>query len=245
MNSQNMNLRSITSIIFLCAHVVCGNLVLYAQQGDKPSRPIDLKCEHMFSPLGIDTPSPRLTWRLDGGTAGAKQIAYQILVGLDSMEVVADKGNIWDTGKVEREERLVSYNGLALTPWTRYFWKVVVWDGNNRVSDSDVSAFETGMMGTGSWKGSWISDQHDIHYQPAPYFRKEFQAKKNIKNARAYIAVAGLYELSLNGQRVGNHRLDPMYTRFDRRTLYVAHDVTALLTNGANAIGVVLGNGWY
>src|SRR5690606_34989867 len=131
------------------------------------------------------------------------------------------------------------------TPWTRYFWKVAVWDGNNIVGHSDVAAFETGMMGTGSWKGSWISDQHDIHHRPAPYFRKEFHAKKNIKNARAYIAVAGLYELSLNGQRVGNHRLDPMYTRFDRRTLYVTHDVTNLLTNGANAIGVLLGNGWY
>lgn len=240
-----MNFRSIIWIILLCTQVVCGNVVVYAQQDHKLSRPVDLKCEHMFSPLGIDTPSPRLSWRLDGSTVGAKQIAYRILVGLDSMEVVADKGNIWDTGKVDKEERLVSYNGPALTPWTRYFWKVVVWDGNNIISDSDVSAFETGMMGTGSWKGSWISDQHDIHYRPAPYFRKEFQTKKSIKNARAYIAVAGLFELSLNGQRVGNHRLDPMYTRFDRRTLYIVHDVTALLINGANAIGVVLGNGWY
>src|SRR5690606_19699447 len=181
-----MNLKSLTSIIFLCTQVIYGDVVLYAQQGDKLSRPVDLKCEHMFSPLGIDTPSPRLTWRLDDGTAGAKQRTYRILVGLDSLEVAADKGNVWDTGKVVGEECLVPYNGSALTQWTRYFWKVAVWDRNNIVGHSDVAAFETGMMGTGSWKGSWISDQHDIHHRPAPYFRKEFHAKKNIKRSEEH-----------------------------------------------------------
>src|SRR3546814_13140098 len=100
-------------------------------------------------------------------------------------------------------------------------------------------------MMASKWHGAWISDGQGIDHRPAPYFRKEFQSSKPIRSARAYIAVAGLYELYLNGKRVGDHRLDPMYTRYDRRTLYVTHDVTSLLQQGANAVGVVLGNGWY
>jgi alpha-L-rhamnosidase len=95
------------------------------------------------------------------------------------------------------------------------------------------------------WKGSWIKDSRDINLKPAPYFRKEFKAKKKIVSAYAYIAVAGLYELYINGKKIGDHVLDPMYTRFDRRNLYVAYDVTHALTLGNNCIGVLLGNGWY
>ena len=83
-----------------------------------------------------------------------------------------------------------------------------------------------------NWQGAWISDGRDIHHQPAPYFRKVFTAPKEIASARAYIAVGGLMELHVNGQRVGDHRLDPMYTRYDRRNLYVTHDVTSLLQQG-------------
>lgn len=108
-----------------------------------------------------------------------------------------------------------------------------------------MGTFETGVLNMKGWKGSWISDNHDIAFKPAPYFRKAFNTDKPIQSARAYIAVGGLYELSINGQKVGNHRLDPVYSRFDRRNYYVTHDVTAAVKQGRNAIGVVLGNGWY
>jgi len=100
------------------------------------------------------------------------------------------------------------------------------------------------MMQMTNWKGAWISDTRDVDRKPAPYFRKEFEAKKKIKKAQAYIAVGGLYELYVNGKRVGDHRLDPNYTRFDRRNLYLTHDITDLLGKN-NAVGVLLGNGWY
>ena len=99
------------------------------------------------------------------------------------------------------------------------------------------------MMGAGNWQGCWISDHHDINHKPAPYFRKEFSVGKRVKSARAYVAAAGLYELHINGRKVGDHRLDPMYTRFDRRNLYVTYDVTRQLQDGANAVGILLGNG--
>ncbi|MFD2599282.1 family 78 glycoside hydrolase catalytic domain [Sphingobacterium corticis] len=211
----------------------------------KDGLPIDLRCEHLVNPLGIDNAKPRFSWKLQDERAGAVQTAYQLIVDTDSMSVVNNRGQIWDTGKKTNDAILLPFAGAKLKPQTRYFWKVTSWDKDGKAQASSVAAFETGMMGKAQWKGSWISDNHDVNYKPAPYFRKEFKLKKPLASARAYIAVAGLYELSLNGAKVGNHRLDPMYTRFDRRTLYVTHDVTKQLQSGDNAIGVVLGNGWY
>ncbi|WP_211339750.1 alpha-L-rhamnosidase [Mucilaginibacter gracilis] len=203
-----------------------------------------LKCEYLICPIGIDAPKPRLIWILHDESFGALQTAYQVYVGTDSLAVDAGKGDVWQTAKINLETNLVTYNGKPLKPFTKYFWKVKVWDKDKLVT-SGVSNFETGMMNQGNWKGTWISDGHNVIQKAAPYFRNNFQIYKKIKSARAYIAVAGLYELYLNGKKIGNHRMDPMYTRFDRRTLYVTHDVTAQLQSGSNAVGVLLGNGWY
>ncbi|MGE9313045.1 family 78 glycoside hydrolase catalytic domain [Niabella sp. CJ426] len=216
-----------------------------AQVAAREVQPIQLKCEHLVNPLGVDAQSPRLTWMLKDDRNGARQSAYQIIVGTDSIQVLNGKGTLWNSGKQGSDEMLVAYNGKSLKPVTRYFWKVTVWDKDGNPSSSKVAAFETGMMGINHWKGTWISDHNNINHKSAPYFRKEFEVKKDVRYARAYIAVAGLYECSINGDRVGDHQLDPMYTRFDRRTLYVTHDVTSQLKKGANAIGMVLGNGWY
>lgn len=214
-------------------------------QGQSQCIPSNLKSDHLENPIGIDNPSPRLSWNINDTRTGAKQTAYQILVGTDSLEVVSGKGNLWDTKKQTASDILVTYAGEKLSPYTKYYWKVKVWDMENKESSSSVNSFETGMMNIKNWQGAWIGDGKDINYEPAPYFRKQFTANKTIKSARAYIAVAGLYELYINGEKIGNHRLDPMYTRFDRRNLYVTYDVTEQLQNGKNAIGVLLGNGWY
>jgi alpha-L-rhamnosidase len=101
------------------------------------------------------------------------------------------------------------------------------------------------MQTSNHWQGAWISDEHGEHQKAAPYFRKEFRSQKKIRSARVYIAAAGLFELYINGNKIGDHVLDPMYTRFDRRILYITHDITRQLQDGNNAVGVLLGNGWY
>jgi len=210
------------------------------------TQPTDLKCEYLTNPIGIDATSPRFIWQLKDDRAGAIQSAYQIFVGTDSLEVKSGKGNAWHTAKTNLAKNLVSYQGKALQPFTKYYWTVCLWDKNGKPTKPALTAsFETGMMGVQNWKGTWISDDNNIHIKPAAYYRKTFQPKKQIKSAKAYIAVAGLYELYINGKKIGDHRLDPMYTRFDRRNLYVTYDVTTQLQNGKNAIGVILGNGWY
>lgn len=202
-----------------------------------------MRCEHLDSPIGIDACAPRLSWMLPEGFV--KQKSYRIAVGTDSVSVSCGDGNVWDSGMVSSDDILVRYAGPALEPFTRYYWKVTAWDRDMSAACSPVASFETGMMGMENWQGCWISDHNGREHKPAPYFRKEFPIEKKVKSARAYIAVGGLYELYINGEKIGNHRLDPMYTRYDRRNLYVTYDITGQLRDGGNAVGVLLGNGWY
>jgi alpha-L-rhamnosidase len=207
---------------------------------------INLNCEHLYNPLGIDVTNPRLTWMLDDRQNGARQSAYQLTVGTDSTAVASGRGISWSTAKIASSENLVAYKGKPLQPFTKYYWRVQLWDRQGKkITPSALANFETGMMSQRNWKGAWISDGKSVDAKPAPYFRQTFKVNKKIRSAKAYIAVAGLYEMYINGKKIGNHRLDPMYTRFDRRNLYITYDITANLQDGKNAIGVLLGNGWY
>lgn len=224
-----------------------------------PCVPVALKCEYLLDPIGIDASCPRLFWQMKDSRWCAKQTAWQVYVGTDfgTLSQIApgnkDSGTslsgetiVWDSGKVTSSVNRVRYQGKPLQPFTRYFWKVVLWDKDGVLAaPGPVVHFETGMMDTGNWKGSWIGDDKDVHFRPAPFFRRTFDISRKVKSARAYIAVAGLYELYINGKKIGDHLLDPSFTRFDRRTLYVTYDVTAQLQEGRNVLGVLLGNGWY
>lgn len=208
-----------------------------------PAAVSNLQCEHLVTPIGIDAAHPRLSWQLSDNRNGARQTAYQVRVSTDSLTLYTKP--LWTSGKISSAGIMTSFPGETLQPFTRYYWSVEIWDKDGVKSTPGHSWFETGMLQQSNWKGAWISDGNDIHLKPAANFRKVFTTSKQVKSARAYIAVAGLYELYINGTKAGNHRLDPMYTRFDRRTLYVTYDVTSLLQSGRNAIGVMLGNGWY
>jgi alpha-L-rhamnosidase len=212
--------------------------------GQQTFRPVKLETEYLVNPIGIDAKKPRFSWQMADTRKGAAQAAYRVLVGTDSAALLKEQEILWNTGWIQSPSSLISYTG-QLKPFTKYYWCVAIADQQQKRSTSAVASFETGLMEMRNWKGSWISDVSDVKLKPAPYFRKTFSAQKNIKSARAYIAAAGLYELSINGRKIGNHRMDPMYTRFDRRTLYVTYDVTDNLKSGNNAIGVLLGNGWY
>ncbi len=213
---------------------------------DNFSHPVHLRCEYLVNPLGIDAGSPRFTWQMATERQGAVQRAYQLFVGTNPEEVSSGKGNVWESGKVSSSALPVVYGGEPLLPLTRYYWCVKTEDEKGTWSGlSETAFFETGMMGGENWKAHWITDSYDTDLKPAPYYRKKFSVGKKVSSARAYIAVAGLYELTLNGTRIGDHRLDPMYTRFDRRNLYVTYDVTPFLKDGENVAGVLLGNGWY
>ena len=157
---------------------------------------VNLRCEHLVNPIGLDTKTPRFSWQLDSETNGITQESYQIIVGTDPHFTL--ESQIWDSGRINSDGNLVPYAGPALKPFTTYFWGVHIWDNRSANAISEIFSFETGMMDMANWKGSWITDTRDIDLKAAPYFRKEFASSKKIKSARAYIAVAGLYELTAN-----------------------------------------------
>ncbi|MEP6674156.1 MAG: family 78 glycoside hydrolase catalytic domain [Ferruginibacter sp.] len=234
--------RCFPFIIFM----LLNNNIVTAQNRTNLCEPASLRCEYLVDPLGIDAVHPRLSWLLEDKRKGAIQTAYAIYVGTDSLQINKNIASDWSSGKIRSPLCMINYNGKPLRPFTKYFWKLIIWDKDGKQSAaSGIASFETGMIDMKNWKGSWISDSRNINLKPAPYFRKIFTADKKIKSVRAYIAAAGLYELYINGEKIGDHRLDPMYTRFDRRTLYVTYDITSQLQHGNNVVGVLLGNGWY
>ena len=207
----------------------------------------DLTCERLQSPLGIDNPKPRLSWKVASTRRGNGQTAYQVLVALSESSLADDRGDLWDTGKRVTDETIdIPYAGTPLTTGTRAFWKVRVWDRNGRPSAwSKVAWWEMGLLERSDWKGYWIGMPGSPGSQSAPLFHRDFLTRRTISRARVYIGGLGFYELHLNGRKVGDRVLDPAFTRYDRRVLYATYDVTSFLRSGNNRLGVMLGNGWY
>ncbi|MGB7294342.1 MAG: family 78 glycoside hydrolase catalytic domain, partial [Candidatus Aminicenantales bacterium] len=201
-----------------------------------PQAPSALRCEYMGDPLGVDTPAPRFSWILEHSERGQGQSAYEIIV---SSQADAKTGQCWSSGKVESTASTqVIYAGEALASGGSYYWKVRYWDKNDRPSPfSPVARFDMGLLARDDWKGKWIGGKNQ--------FRKEFELGKNVVRARAYVCGLGYYEFRLNGHKVGRNVLDPAWTTYDKRVLYVTYDVTRFLRPGKNALAVMLGQGWF
>lgn len=218
-------------------------------------RPTHLRCEYLENPLGVDVARPRLSWQLVSEQRGQTQSAYQILVASTPALLEADQGDLWDSRRVESPQSLhVEYAGTPLESGVTAFWKVRVWDRDGKMSPySRPARWETGLMEPSQWTGHWISDPRPLPANeadlydvwPAPMLRQEFTVDKTVRKARAYVSGLGYYELSLNGKRVGSRVLDPAWTTYSRRVLYSTYDVTDALRQGRNAVGILLGNGWY
>ena len=204
-----------------------------------------LKTEHLECPLGIDATSPRLAWHMVSDRNGARQQSYRLVVGEDSTRVAAGEGSAWDTGVMTSDCISTRYDGVPLKPRTRYYWQVAITDETGQKALSDVTYFETGKMGLDAWQGNWITDWRNIHHHAAPHFRRAFSVDKPVRSARIYVAVAGLYQLHFNGKRLDDTMLNPVYTNFDRRNMYVTYDVTDAIKQQENVMGIVLGNGWF
>ena len=190
--------------------------------------PVNLRTEYLREPIGLDTKSPRFTWEYKGSEKNFLASRSEIRIGTspDNLQPYTDN--------------------MTLEPHTRYYWNVTVWDQDGDICEtSETATFETAKFKSSDWSGKWITDSHDKEFEPAPMFRKAFTLGKEIEEARVYVAAAGYYDLFINGKRVGENYLDPGYTHFDKRILYVTHDVTSLLKPGGNAIATVLGNGWH
>ncbi len=210
---------------------------------------IDLTCEYQNNPLGIDVTIPRFNWKLTSDQQGVTQTKYSIRFGLDSKALIKGQNILWQSGEVLSDQSvLVPYAGPALISRQRYYWQVKVIDNKGNTSAwSEVKFWETGLLNSSDWSAKWIEPTipGDSTGQPAPILRHAFKLKKTIQSARLYITSHGLYEALLNGKRVGNQYLTPGWTSYATRLQYQTYDVTSLVNNGNNAVGVLLGDGWY
>jgi alpha-L-rhamnosidase len=209
-----------------------------------------LKCEYKVNPLGIDVQQPRLSWQVVSDERGWLQSAYQIRVAQRAAILNQEKELLWDSGRVSSPESTHRpYAGAPLQSGKRYYWQVRVWDAQNQPSAwSEPAWFEMGLLRPQDWQASWIEPAlaEDVSKSnPCPMLRKEFELKSEVRSARAYATSLGLYELYLNGQRVGDEMLTPGWTSYDSHIQYQTYDVTTGLKKGKNAIGAILGDGWY
>ena len=207
----------------------------------------DLRCEYAADPLGIDVPRPRFSWTLASEERGQVQTAYRILVASSLRKLSAGFIDKWDSGKVESARPInVPYEGPALSSGEICYWKVRCWDKAGKPSDySGPAKFEMGLLRYADWKGMWIAADPRQQTPAAPLLRKEFEVPQRVKRARMYVSGLGWSELYLNGRKISDRVLDPGFTDYDKRVLYVTHDITERLRTGKNAVGALLGNGWF
>jgi len=252
----------LTRIVFVILFAL-----VFAACGEKGIRVENLLCDYTENPLAVESQTPLLKWQLLSDKQAESQSAYRIIVSSSLSLLGEDNGDYWDSGKISSSESIVRYQGKSLTSGMQVYWKVMVWDANDAPSawSSDAS-WSMGLLDPSDWKALWIGQMEDqypdstITY-PAPYFRKEFTAAKTIKKAVVYVCGLGFYEMYFNGEKIGDQVLAPAVTNYDKRplknllyyyddqstqrVLYNTFDVTKNLKTGDNAIGMILGNGWY
>ena len=207
-------------------------------------------CEDLTNPLGLDDLHPRLSWQLSGEGRNILQTAYEIRVASAPERLLMKSKLIWSSGKVNSDQSVyVLYNGPALSSGQRVYWQVRVWDNHgHRSAWSKTAWWEMGLLQPGDWKASWIISQvpeDTMKSSPAQMFRHEFTIKKKIRTARAYVSAHGLYEMYLNGKKVGDQLFTPGWTSYHKRLQYQVYDITGMLRKGNNAAGALVGDGWY
>lgn len=217
--------------------------------------------------MGVEVKVPILSWQLQSRYRGVVQQAYRILVADNPESLHKNIGNLWDSKKRTSVASIqVAYEGAPLQAARTYYWKVQVWDNKSGTPAwSQVSQWQMGLLSPSDWKGAqWIGYEEmpdSLRIVPAehgkgnakwagvvdtlPLLRKTFALKKPVKKATAFICGLGHFEMSLNGRKVGDHFLDPGWTFYDKEAQYVVFDVTGQLKTGLNALGVMLGNGFY
>jgi len=230
---MNTTMKKMTLLLAL----LCISIVSWAQVKVQ-----NLLVENRVNPLGVDASVPRFSWQLTSELRNVGQTSYEIAVTDENQRP------FWSSGKVDSDQSVfIPYGGPALKSGTKYSWKVRVWDNMKKPSAwSSTSFWQTG-IGKADWKAVWISSStpEDTVARPSPYFRKSFSSGKKVKSATAYISARGLYEAFINGKRVGDAYLTPGWTSYNKRIQYQQYDVTSLVQQGNNAIGVVAGSGWY
>ncbi len=240
------------SLTFVLLSLLAGfqNTIAFYQIPNGNLSLANLKTEYKINPIGIDETKPRLSWEIISNVPGTHQTAYQIVTA-NSLEGLSNESQfIWNTNKVQSDQSIqVIYGGPTLKSRERVYWKVKIWDNHGNESEwSEPTFFEMGLLGPSDWQASWIEPnaiESDSTPNPSPYLRKEFSLDNPVVDARVYVSAHGLYQLHINGEKISDDQFTPGWTSYLKRLQYQVYDVTEALKKGKNAIGLILGNGWY
>ena len=205
-----------------------------------------LRCEYLKDPMGIDVLKPRLSWQLVSTLRGQKQAAYQLLVASSRDQLEKNVGDLWDSGKVESDQSIhVEYAGKPLASRLRCFWKVRVWDKENKASQwSKAARWSMGLLKSEDWTAKWIT-----HPSPKrlshPWLRRTFDVQDEVKRAVLYVNTPSFNVVHINRKKVTPYVLTPGVSQIDKRLFVYAYDVTPLLVKGKNCMAVWMSPGWH
>lgn len=207
--------------------------------------PVRLRAEGRDTPLGVQALKPRLRWELQTSAPvarGLRQTAYEVLVASSPQALAADQGDLFASGLVPSATPSLVYAGSPLESYQRLYWKVRVRDQADQLSAwSDTAELTLGLLSPEDWGAKWITGAS----APLPLFRREFQVSQPVRRALVSICGFGQFELRLNGTNVSDAVMEPGWTNFGKTCHYATYDVSGSIVQGANTLGVLLGNGMY
>ena len=213
--------------------------------------PVDLRIGGVSEPLAVTGAMPEFSWRVEAAAPalhGVGQSGFEIRVAASERDLAGGRGLLWDTGKIPSHATSApgaSYSGPALEPQQAYAWQVRAWDENDHPSDWSQPAHWTQAP---EWRARWIAaDSTDAAAgsKPMPLFRKQFGVRDEIKRALLNVSGLGQYEFHINGAKVGDSELTPGWSDYRKTVFYDTYDVTSMVHDGENALGIMLGNGMY
>ncbi|MCD8041590.1 MAG: glycoside hydrolase family 78 protein [Tannerellaceae bacterium] len=242
-------MKQVTAFLFILLLLAC------TEGKQEKVAVINPRLEMLTNPIGIDQDTPRFMWQLKAGVNDVYQIAYQIMVATNHENLEKEKDLVWNSGKVSSDNSIyIPYEGKPLESRQKYYWKVKAWTNKGETPWTVPNHFTMAFMDSSDWQAKWIGLDKPVNKEDkltgetrlaARYLRKEFNAPGTIKSARLYITGLGFYECYLNGEKVGRDVFAPTATDYTKHVNYNVYDVTNLLNNGGNTVGVILGNGRY
>ena len=236
--------------VYLLIFIATFTLESFSQKVAKSQMlPMILTAEYNSEPIGLQSDKPFFGWQLETNKRSQHQSAYQVLVASSLTKLDKDNGDLWNSDKIDSDQSFsIQYKGKPLQSRQVCFWKVRVWDEKKAVSDwSKPTRFEIGLLTKSDWNGKWIGAQTIKNSDSAnsPLLRKEVEITGKVRSARVYFSGLGWSELYINGKKVSDDVLSPGLTDYNQEVFYCTYDVTSLLNQGSNAIGIILGNGWF
>jgi len=252
-------LKSLISLleVFTCLVAIGATL----EASNLRSKPFQLTCESLTTPLGMDEARPALSWQLQDSRRGAAQSAYEVQVATSPDLLSSDKTDIWDSGRIQSSQSIdVRYGGPALVAFERYYWRVKVWDEIGKAySPSDITWWETGLLNSSNWHAQWISYEDDEHRsvrsanaewittaasasvppgrsrETHSYFRFKFNVPGEVHIAKLHITGRDTVAAWVNGNPEAQQKAWPAWNHLPWRT-YSIYDVSNAVHAGSNTL---------